>query len=220
MMRCLYQSFSLKRYILILSACFVLMLQGCSTMQQTEASRVKLTSEQIQQAWLKHKLIMKSVKQWHINGRAGIRTSQRSGSVNFQWQQNNPAYELTFSGPFGELLAQLSGHTNGLSHLLMPGKPSITDQSGELLVWRATGWHIPFNALQYWVLGIPAPDARTGHKITLNSQGQLAQLQQFGWQIVYTKYVILNNYILPSHISITRPDIAVRLVIIWKKITS
>lgn len=176
------------------------------------------TPQEIQVAWKKHEAGISRINQWHITGRAGVRTAKESGSVSLNWQQKQQHYTLIFNGPFGRVLAQLTGDMQGDSTLSIPGHPSVIDTSGERLVAKATGWDIPFNALRYWVLGIPVPQKNSVAKLQLNGQGQLASLLQSGWQITYSHYVLVDRYVLPSRMKIMGQGISVLLIINWGKV--
>ena len=209
----------LNRCAIIFICLAVLSLQGCSVLTQPVAPHDVLTSARSKQvAWYQHRDKINKIKQWDIVGRAGVITSKNSGSVSLDWQQKQQHYTLTFSGPFGRVLAQLSGDIGGHSTLIMPGHSPIVDVSGERLVARATGWDIPFDALHYWVLGLPVPRESKTTDLQINAQGRLDHLSQLGWQVAYSRYVVVHQYILPSHLRLTGHGVIVTLVINWQSV--
>jgi outer membrane lipoprotein LolB len=73
----------------------------------------------------------------------------------------------------------------------------------------------PFEALRYWVLGVPAPGAVTNE--TRDAAGLMQQLEQQGWTIVYERREAVASSAgglqLPSKLRATRGEQRLTLVV-------
>ncbi len=215
----------MSRYVIVLPLLMLLFLSGCALQLQPQnpaSSAVFNSVAKEQIAWKAHREKMRSVTQWDIIGRAGIRSPEGSGSLNINWTQKNKDYSIVFSGPFGRILAHLSGKSGTMVTLSVPGKSSLSSSSGEALLEEETGWNIPVDAMRYWVLGIPVPESKNAeHAIfLLNGHGQLTSLKQLGWRVVYSHYVTVDDYTLPAKIELSGQQIKVVLLINWHQLSN
>ncbi|MDX1811656.1 MAG: lipoprotein insertase outer membrane protein LolB, partial [Gammaproteobacteria bacterium] len=79
------------------------------------------------------------------------------------------------------------------------------------LLYKYTGLKLPINELNFWLLGIPAPD-KPIKLIQLNQNRLLTKLIQDDWQIEYKRYNNVNNTRLPGKIFIENHAFDVRLI--------
>lgn len=122
---------------------------------------------------------------FEISGRIAISDGQDGGSGRFEWQQNGPAYSLRFMAP-------VSGQ--GWRLEVQPGQALLIESNGavrvadsaESLLARELNWHLPADAMRYWVLGMRAPEATSAMEFT--ADGQLAVLRQSDWEISYVEF--------------------------------
>ena len=75
-------------------------------------------------------------------------------------------------------------------------------ENPEVLLYRATGWTLPLNGLNYWVVGLPVPATVSTQQ--LDAQGRLKRLVQSGWDIQFLGYARVGAYDLPNKLFITR----------------
>ncbi len=74
-------------------------------------------------------------------------------------------------------------------------------------MYRTTGWRVPLDGLNYWVLGLPAPDAAASEE--LDSRGRLKTLAQSGWDIRFLEYTRYGSFDLPSKLFMKRQNAGV-----------
>src|SRR5690606_41506827 len=92
------------------------------------------------------------------------------------------------------------------------GEPPISAESGEYLLYEATGWHLPLEQLTAWVRGVPA----AGLPITaleLDEHQLLATLVQGDWQLSYSRYGLYGDLYLPGRIVAENADTRLTLII-------
>ncbi|MTI15531.1 lipoprotein insertase outer membrane protein LolB [Sansalvadorimonas verongulae] len=189
----------------------VIVLSGCVAGPSTRPPETILSNEALQQAWQNHYAQAHAMTDWEVRGRAGVVTSEQSGAVTIRWERSPDSFSIYMSGPLGQTLARLEGSgelgSGRLVTLDVPGEKSVTASSAEKLLYRQTGWVLPFSSLDYWMRGIPAPN--TDFVRVLNSEGYLAELEQNGWQVVYGSYKAVGSVRLPSRIKATRGGVRV-----------
>jgi outer membrane lipoprotein LolB len=145
---------------------------------------------------------------WKLTGRIGITTAQESNSASFSWEKNRDTLELRIYGSFGVTYAHL---------ISKPGQASIElsddevyhDTDAERLLWQTTGWQIPVNQMQYWILGIPTQ----APSFELDSLGYLAKLNYGYWRVDYLAYQPFDGLIMPKKLRVTHPEITLKFSI-------
>ena len=70
---------------------------------------------------------------------------------------------------------------------------------------------LPVEALQFWVRGLPWPDAEWQEQ--RNESGQLERLTQLGWQLNFSDYHSAGALLLPQRIRASHQDQRFTLVI-------
>jgi len=123
--------------------------------------------------------------QFDLSGRIAISDGEDGGSGRFEWQQRGQSYTLRFVAP-------VSGRSWRLE--VQPGQALLIESSGavrvadsaEQLLQRELRWHLPADALRYWVLGMRAPGDLS--ELTFGDDGELALLRQSGWEIQYIEF--------------------------------
>ena len=73
------------------------------------------------------------------------------------------------------------------------------------------GFELPLDNLRFWLLGIPDPD--TPFDVTRNDQDRAEQVSQDGWSVAYDRYMPVSGDLLPAHLTLSRDDVRVRIVI-------
>ncbi len=187
----------LKSFLALGFLSVVAILSGCATTSSTE-KRPALSDSAREQAWQKNRAIAEKLVDWHVYGRAGVVTPKQSGSVTINWDRNPSTYSISMSDPLGRTLARLEGQDDGRVLLNVSGQQPVYSNRAEDLLYRQTGWLLPFGSLDYWMRGLPAPGR--DYVRLLNNQGYLAELQQNGWTVVYGSYKDINGVHLPAKI--------------------
>ncbi len=180
-----------------LLAASVVWLTACSPMQTPQTKAAPKAS-----AW----------KSWEATGIVGFRDSKQASSAHFDWQQHSEtAFDLRLQGVMGIGALAIHATSTGVSAKNAQGK-TVSAATPEALVAEQTGWQLPVSDLYYWLRGIPVP----GLAVTsshANPNGQLTQLQQAGWTVVYQSYTQAGSAVLPSRIILTQPQLTVTVIV-------
>ncbi len=138
---------------------------------------------------------------WDVSGRMAVHTRHHGGEVSLRWVKNGPRYTIVLSGPLGRGLVRLTQGRHS-ARLEDSRRHVYQAASAQRLLFRATGWRVPLDALVYWIRGLPVPGV-VGRQ-DLDDAGLLRQLHQLGWNIRFLSYSRYGNYVLPSDIKLSR----------------
>lgn len=186
-----------------LSLLLIAMLAGCASQtpgpdQARERGDWDAQAERLQ-----------ALEAWSLAGKVGLRTNEGSESANIDWQQRPDTYRILISGPFGAGRTLLKG---------APGKVTLTNGEGrfdaetpEALMEQQLGWSLPISALDYWVRGLPTPDA--SERLEHDDLGFPQRLQQLGWTIEYRDWTRADDLWLPRRLVMTYGDLRATLVV-------
>lgn len=132
---------------------------------------------------------------WNLGARMGYRANDDGGSASLDWRQRDDRGEIHFSGPLGLGSAEIRWHPG--EALLTTGKEQVRATDTTSLAWRLTGLWLPVEALEYWVRGLPYPDAEFDAR--RDEAGQLQTLEQLGWQLEFSRYQAVNGHLTLPH---------------------
>ena len=192
------------RQLIVIS--LLALLTGCAGLTNREA----IEGQGNPQLWKAHKAQIGALDAWQINGKVGIRAPKDSGSGTLFWLQRQDYYDIRLSGPLGRGAARLTGRPGAIL-LEVANQGRYEAESPEALLEEQLGWRLPVSHLQWWVRGLPAPDSKS--RVTLDSNSQLARLQQDGWDVEYLSYAEQNGYSLPQRIKLHGTNLDVTLVV-------
>ncbi|MCQ4281108.1 lipoprotein insertase outer membrane protein LolB [Pseudomonas stutzeri] len=190
----------------LLISTFALLLAGCAGLGPQESVEGPGNAED----WKAHKAHISEIDGWQISGKIGIQAPQDSGSGTLFWLQRQGYFDIRLSGPLGRGATRLTGRPDAVA-LEVAGQGRFEADSPEALVESQLGWQLPVSHLLYWVRGLPAPDSRS--RISLDSNGRLASLQQDGWDVQYLSYTEEDGYTLPNRIKLAGRDLKITLVV-------
>lgn len=168
----------------------VVLLAGCATTARTPVADPDAR-------WAVRRAELTRLDTWSVTGRLGVRTSDEGGSATLVWDRDRNVHRLELYGPFGGGRVRITQDASGAS-LIDSKKRQQTAATAEELLFRQAGWHVPFDAVQYWVAGLPAPGAVAAQ--TLDEHGRLETLRQFGWEVRFLDYRRDGGYDLPKKI--------------------
>ncbi len=149
-----------------------------------------------------------------FEGRVAANTASGGTQASLAWEQQEATSLLRLSGPLGMGVTRLR---------LAAGDIVITNSRGEQLEGDAAlaalgtqvGMQPPFEALRYWVLGLPAPDSAASE--SLDADGRLAALAQQGWDVTFDEYrahsLPQGQVQLPRRLTARHDDLRLRIVI-------
>jgi outer membrane lipoprotein LolB len=179
----------------------VIMITGCATQPDQTP---------VQRSWEDRLEQLQSLDDWRAEGKLALRNDQQSESASINWKQNEKHSQLDLNGPLG--LGATTIHSDGtiLEVTGAEGTKRYDISSPEAIIVE-TGWDLPLQALQYWLLGIPAPAWDT-RELEVEA-GLLKSLHQSGWSITYQSYGKFGHHELPTKLQIERADTRARIII-------
>jgi outer membrane lipoprotein LolB len=145
---------------------------------------------------------------WSLSGRLAISNGKDGGSGRIEWRQDGPRFDVTLSAPVtrqswrvtgGEGVAVLEGLEGG----------TRTGPDAAMLVFEATRWRIPVDALVRWLRGSGSPEAVLAYA----ADGRLQRLTDAGWIVDYAEWRNVAGVELPGRIEATQGEARVRLVV-------
>jgi len=165
----------------------------------------------VERGWAAHQQQVAALAAFHAEGRLAYRNAEEGMNANFSWDNSPNGFALRLSGPFGAGAVRIE-FRDGRLLVSNRGHEELDEaQDPSLVLFQHTGLWLPVDAFAYWVTGIPMPGPQFDYQ--LNPQQQLAQLQQDGWTVAYTRYTQVGELWLPDRLTLTRDAIRIRLVI-------
>lgn len=152
-------------------------------------------------AWQVRQASLASVNAWDIRGRLALRSADEGFQVSLHWIRDQHVHRIDLTGPLGGGRVRLTQDKNG-AELRDANEKLYRDSSVRQLLARTTGWDVPLEGLNFWVLGLPAPEAAT--KSQLDRWGRLMVLEQQGWEIRFLEYARQGAHELPTRVFVKR----------------
>ena len=136
------------------------------------------------ESWEARQARLTELTHWMMTARLSLTTPEQTQTISVTWEEQPDAYHIRISGSFGQTGAMIQGSAHGVEVTTSEGTwrgPTLEDYASSELHLG-----LPFSALRYWLLGIPAPgDVQA---LSLNAQNRLETLSQFQWQLTYRDY--------------------------------
>ena len=186
--------------LIILSS--VLLLSACAGRPQLQISEID---------WKTQQLRIKTIEQWTVKGRIGVKTPDQGFTSNMSWQYQDHKQHFRIYGSFGQTHADIIQSENEAT-LEIPDKEIYRSNDIENLILNVLGYPLPFEHLKYWIRGLPYPGNHS--ELTFDERGLLQVINYKQWKISYSKYKPFNdfdNLYLPSMIMITDGKAKLRL---------
>ena len=143
-----------------------------------------------------------------VNGRLAARHGTEGVSANFRWRHEGAQDMLELVSPLGQTIARMSGSAGHVELERSDGRREVAE-SWDALTQHGLGWTLPVGGLASWIQGSPRP----GSQSTTENQTDTAVLRQDGWTIVYNAVIETDAGRRPSRLTLTYPDIEVRLAV-------
>lgn len=148
---------------------------------------------------------------FRLDGRVSVKAGEESFSGGLSWQRDAGIEALLLRTPLGQGVAEMRGSKAGMELKNAEGRRFYAADA-DALVRQALGLELPLRGLTWWVVGLPRPEAE--HRATPDAEGHLAELQQDGWLILFSRYQSHNGHMLPGKLVARRgDDLEVRLVL-------
>lgn len=154
-------------------------------------------------AWQARQMELKPVTAWSIQGRLAMRSADEGWQASVRWVREGEQHSIDLIGPLGRGHLRLTQDSRG-AELRDADQRTWRADNAQQLLYRTTGWLVPLDGLNYWVLGLPSPEAATGQE--LDERGRLKTLIQSGWDIRFLEYARYGSLDLPSKLFIKRQN--------------
>lgn len=141
-------------------------------------------------------------ERWQLSGKIGLRAPQLAESAYINWQQCGDQFAIRISGPLGQTVARVDGHSDHLT-LQFEGREPMTTGEPEVLMQQQLGWSLPIRALRHWVRAEAAPG---GDAEFSGPQQQPNTLRQQDWQVDYLAYHQNGATTLPAKLRLGRTN--------------
>ncbi len=187
------------------------MLSACSQLPQSTPSSEQNVATQLPSygPYRYRATELAKLVQWDVEGKLAVYTASKNNSGNLTWRQRKEFYDLLITGPLG----QGHLHIEGSPGLVIATTPEEQAQAASLeaLFAEHFDWQFPMNELRYWVRGIASPE--TDAQLTFNDDGELASIEQAGWQVEISRYESVSGLPMPGKITITGEAIRLKLIL-------
>ena len=180
------------RRLLVAIAC---LLAGCASVPELPPVADPQATWQARQARLG------DLAAWELRGRLVLRAEDEGAHASLHWVRRGEAHRLSLAGPFGGGRVRVTFDAQRAELREANGNVHY-DESAQGLLARTTGWWLPVEDLNFWVLGLPAPGSRA--RTELDARGRLRLLEQQGWRIEFLEYAVVNGYELPRRLFVRR----------------
>jgi outer membrane lipoprotein LolB len=150
------------------------------------------------------------VSNWGLVGKISLDDGDRGGSGKLRWNVESESSTLDFHGAMGRGAWHLQTGPDGALLKEADGTQQAA-LSVDDLVRQRIGWPVPVDALQWWVRGLVAPGVVENEEV--GAEGLLQGLEQFGWQVEFSRYRVVEGIPLPRRLNAVRGDYRVKLAI-------
>jgi outer membrane lipoprotein LolB len=169
----------------------------------------------IQQTQNERILALTGLSVWQIKGKIAFLQSGSRNSANLVWKVDNDQnnQQLNLTSYLGINVLKLESN-EGVHTLTVDGN---TYQSNDLanLIYSLTGLTLPTEALHFWLKGLAY---QQGDSLTYNDTTSLpktlsSQYQGQLWKISYGGYQQVEQFSLPTQITINQGNLVIKIVI-------
>ncbi len=153
-----------------------------------------------------------SVRQsgFELSGRVAVKYDETSFSGGVRWTHRVDVDEIWILAPLGRGVARIVRDGNGIT-LTTDDQKIYRARDAENLTHEVLGWSLPLSGLQYWVLGVSAPQSEAYAQS--DGVGRMECLHQDHWEIAYLRYKPETESGMPASIQMRRDDLSIRLII-------
>ncbi len=182
-----------------------LLLGGCASLPKPAAAPLPS-----QIPWAQRLAALQAITRFQLQGRLAASTGSEGFSAGLRWQQLDQRATIDLSAPLGFGAAHIEQSGDALK--LTTSKGLTLDGAAASDQLAATlGFEPPLASLRFWILG--ASDPTSEAQQSLDGSLRLSVLQQDGWQVEYTEYVLVQQQWLPRRLTVTRGSLRLRLVV-------
>lgn len=147
---------------------------------------------------------LSQLQHWQVRGKMSVRTPDDSATGYLDWKQDGRTYDIYIAGPLGQGATRLTGDRRH-AELTLPGWDAPREaESAEELMLLYMGWNFPVSDIRYWVKGQPSP--RGDVLAEYDDSGLLSRMEQYGWEITYSRYSQQSGYWVPGLVKVSGYD--------------
>ena len=151
-------------------------------------------------AWQDRVQELSGIDWWEVKGKLAVKTHKRGGQATMLWKRDGEDHNINLYGPLGGGRVVLTRDRNG-AILRDSKKRTYRASTAEELLYRVAGWQVPFQAMRYWVLGMPNPSEE--YEQSVDDWGRLQTLRQAGWEVEFVEYKDFDGRELPRKFHMT-----------------
>lgn len=170
----------------------ILAVPGCASIPPAIAPSTPEVHQQ-------HLATLAGINQFSLNGRIGVQTDSKGFSGSAKWQHTPRQDSISLFSPLGSQVAAIERNSENVS-LVTNDNKRYEAVDTETLTEQNLGWRLPMNGLSDWVLGRPGKEPVEA--VQWDDAGRLVKLSQDGWDIEYGQYTPVNDYQLPTRITL------------------
>ncbi|MUV13922.1 lipoprotein insertase outer membrane protein LolB [Noviluteimonas gilva] len=147
---------------------------------------------------------------WSMSGRVAVSNGKDGGSGRIEWKQTGERFDVALSAPVTRQSWRVTGGEGEAMLEGLSGGPRSGPDAGEL-VFEATRWRIPVDALSDWMMATTHFNGRTHY----GADGRVDRIDENGWVVTYADWAAVEagGMELPGRIEATQGDARVRLVV-------
>jgi outer membrane lipoprotein LolB len=146
---------------------------------------------------------------WSMSGRVAVSNGKDGGSGRIEWKQQGERFDVALSAPVTRQSWRVTGGEGEALLEGLSGGPRSGPDAGEL-VFEATRWRIPVDALSDWLMATTHFNGRTHY----GADGRVDRIDENGWVVTYADWTTVEGGMeLPGRIEATQGEARVRLVV-------
>ena len=173
-----------------------IVLTGCISAVDKDSAVSKRKIRQQEQA-------LTAVENWYIQGKLAYRSGSEGGSGTFVWKRNGDAHTIDIFGGFGSSHIRITEDAYTATLADANGARSKGRYAVELLAHQ-TGWRLPPNRLDSWIIGAPSKSYAT--ELRWSDFGYLTSFVQDQWIVRYSDYQYTSGLNVPARIQIIEDE--------------
>ena len=159
----------------------ILFLSACQTNKKLTEPPAQNWSSDVE-LFDDKRVLFDGFSNWKLNAKVGLKVEGKNESASMVWLKSGTQDSVRLFGPLGAKAVKLELSEKGA--LLTDDKGiEYRGLTANSLLEDVTGWPIPVDYMQSWILGLPDLDAPAS--FTLN-ETRLHELHQGGWYVVYS----------------------------------
>jgi outer membrane lipoprotein LolB len=162
------------------------------------------------------RLAERDPRPFDLLGRVLVAYESSALTANVRWHHTAETDEIWLMTPTGQTLAHILDSREG-AVLTRADQQQYRAMSVEGLTRQVLGWPLPLAALQYWVRGMPVPEAPVAGAAR-DPADRLVSLAQLGWQVTFSYPEDEAGRRLPRRIDLREGGNEIRFVIdTWRE---